>query len=95
MDNSQCPHGKCLEHKMEVERETGEKRFVLAPELFGLKKTYWFERHCGKPMTICKQVEQNRCRKCGRTEDREVDWHLAVCSCCGYFYKNSVMGAGI
>jgi hypothetical protein len=61
----------------------GEERLEPCPDFFGLKKTYWFTRCCGKGMRMMKMVQARRCKICGRQEERVVNWYLACCVCCG------------
>ena len=82
--HGQCCHGMCLDHGPEWEN-IGEKRREPNPGIFG-KKTYWTWRHCGQPMARYKEVQTQRCRKCGRTEDDITNYHLALCLCCGYHF---------
>ena len=82
--HGQCVHGMCHNHEPDWEN-VGEKR--SEPNPVG-KKTYWKSRHCGKLMKRYKEVQTQKCRKCGRTEDNTMDYDLALCLCCGYHFTN-------
>ena len=79
----QCRHGMCLDH--EPEWKNVENRREPTRGVFG-NKTYWMNRHCGRPMAMYVEVESWECKECGRTEDRVVNYDLAVCRCCGFSF---------
>ncbi len=85
--HSQCVHGRCLDHGPEWEN-VGEVRREPNPGIFG-KKTSGMNRCCGKPMTQYKEVQTQRCRKCGRTKDHITNYRLVFCLCCGYHFTKS------
>lgn len=85
--HGQCRHGRCLDHGPEWEN-IGEVRREPNPEFFGFKKTYWASWCCSKPMARYKEVQTQRCRKCGRTKDRIINSNLVLCLCCGYHFTN-------
>ena len=76
----ECPHGMCLGHDP-VWENIGEKRFKPAPSFFGLKKTYWTIRCCGKPMRQVNEVQTQQCKKCGRRRE-DITRQVALCACC-------------
>jgi hypothetical protein len=86
--HGQCPHGRCLDHGPEWEN-VGEARQEPNPGFFGLMKTFWMDRCCGKPMSRYKVVQTRRCKKCGRTEDNVTHRYLALCLCCSYHFDNT------
>jgi hypothetical protein len=85
--HGQCVHGRCLDHGPEWEN-VGEKRLEPNPGIFG-KKTWWFTRCCGKPMAQMKEVQTQRCKKCGRQEDHVTNYYIALCYCCGRRFTHS------
>jgi len=99
MDHSQhkpCPHGFCLNHDPEW-KNIGEPKLVPAPRLFGLLAIYLTEWHCGRPMIRMFKVQEQTCKKCGRTRLGRIDDPLyfdgmAVCGCCGYHHVVSTPG---
>jgi hypothetical protein len=43
-------------------------------------------------MARYKEVQTQRCRKCGRTKDHITNYYLALCLCCGYHFNNISCG---
>lgn len=80
--HKQCPHGRCLNHNPEWEK-VGVKRLEPNPGFLG-KKTYWTIHCCGKAMARYKEVQTQRCKQCGRTEDVITISEIELCLCCGY-----------
>ena len=106
--SSQCVHRECINHEP-VWEDVGKRRLEPNPGFFGLKKTYWIKRHCGKAMARYKEEQTRRCRKCGGIEDCITEEYrknefgsdalyrnkdIALCLCCGYIYKASRYGGG-
>ncbi len=75
-----CRHGRGIDHEPEGE-SVGERQIVPNPSVLGIK-TYWTERCCGKPMLRYKEVQTQRCKKCGRTNAPTTSTNLALCACC-------------
>jgi hypothetical protein len=76
----------CLNHgpKWETVKEWQEPN----PMLWGLVKTYWFKKCCGKPMARYREMQKNQCKKCRRVEIGITNSLLALCLCCGYHFTN-------
>src|SRR3990167_5285969 len=77
----QCAHGRCQNH--DPEWVSIDKSVRPNPYFFGLVKTRWFDRCCGKPMESLKKVDVRRCTKCGRLKEFVIDNRMAKCLCCG------------
>ena len=86
----QCPHGRCMKHNPEW-KNIGKERYEPNPVVFGLKKTYWTNFCCGKPMARYKEIQKQQCKECGRTRDLIRDHNIALCLCCGYHFSNAIM----
>lgn len=81
-NDKQCPHGRCLNHGPQWEN-IGEPRYVPDPDLFGLKKRYFFATCCGARMTRVRSVQNQRCKICKREQEFEKSYFIALCECCG------------
>lgn len=84
--NSQCIHGKCLNHEPDWEK-VDEVRLEPNPSTFGMT-VYMFARHCGASMARYKKVQTQKCRICGHTENLVENGNVAMCLCCGYNFTN-------
>ncbi len=94
--NMQCPHGMCLNHSPEW-KNVGLRRYEPNPtpiKLFGLtifmfltyRVSYYYNEStlcCGKKMSRYKEVQDQRCNKCGRNVVQVLNFMVALCLCCG------------
>lgn len=83
-----CPHDQevssvCIGH--EHDPEILCERYEPNRGILG-KKVYLGDWCCGRPMKGYRLVRSQRCKQCGRLEDRILLQQLAFCTCCGYHF---------
>lgn len=81
--HSPCPHGMCLNHSPEWEN-VGQVRYEPDPGFLGTL-VYGHTSCCTQPMARREKVQDQRCRKCGRTRliTTTFGYQVALCLCCG------------
>jgi hypothetical protein len=83
--HQQCAHGMCLNHDPEWEN-LGQQRREPQRNMFGRIKTYWEFKCCRQKMVHAREVQTQRCRKCGRTREHILNYNVVLCLCCGHHF---------
>lgn len=78
----------------------GTKRLISKPSFFGLKKTLWFTRCCGKTTLRVSWVQEAKCESCGEigsfpATGPDDATYAGRCLECGHLYaKNTKYDRG-
>ena len=85
--HQECEHGHCFQHSPQWER-VGEALFRSSPKLFlgRFFKKFRSYRHCGLNMLRMSKYVTQRCKLCGRQENKILGELVAYCECCGYHF---------
>jgi len=83
-----CSHGMCLGHDPDWEN-IGKTQYRPNPGIFG-RKLYGYYC-CGKRMIRSEAVQEQKCKKCGRTRMNILYSQVALCSCCGHHRVYSII----